>query len=77
MYFWADMKTILNIVGAILVVFGVIWILQGENILKGSFMTGRGQWTVYGGVAAVLGIILLLWSSRRRSPRPPKSPPGR
>ena len=35
------MKVTLNIVGAVLVLFGAIWFLQGINVLPGSFMTGQ------------------------------------
>jgi hypothetical protein len=35
------MKITLNIVGALLVLFGAIWFLQGINVLPGSFMSGR------------------------------------
>ena len=37
------MKATLNIVGAVLVLFGAIWFLQGINVLPGSFMTGQTQ----------------------------------
>jgi hypothetical protein len=63
------MKTTLNIVGVILVVFGGIWFLQGINVLPGSFMTGQIQWAVYGGIAMAAGIALLLTAKRRR-PKP-------
>jgi hypothetical protein len=60
------MKVTLNIVGAILVLFGVIWFLQGINVLPGSFMTGQIRWAVYGGIAAAAGIAVLLLAKRRR-----------
>jgi LPXTG-motif cell wall-anchored protein len=60
------MKATLNIVGVILVVFGAIWFLQGINVLPGSFMTGQIQWAVYGGIAMLGGIGLLLAAKRRR-----------
>jgi len=49
------------------VFFGVVWILQGINVLPGSFMTGQIKWAVYGGIAAVLGILLLIRANRKRS----------
>ncbi len=60
------MKVTLNVVGAILVLFGAIWFLQGINVLPGSFMTGQIKWAVYGGIAVAVGIAVLLVAKRRR-----------
>ena len=45
------MRVSLNFAGAVLVVFGGIWFLQGINVLRGSFMTGQIRWAVHGGIA--------------------------
>jgi hypothetical protein len=58
------MKSALNIVGVILALFGGIWFLQGINVLPGSFMTGQIRWAIYGGIAVVAGIILLVTAKR-------------
>ena len=58
------MRLALNILGAILVLFGGIWFLQGINVLPGSFMTGQIRWAVYGGIAVVAGIALLVTAKR-------------
>jgi hypothetical protein len=60
------MQISLNLLGAILVLFGTIWFLQGINVLPGSFMTGQIRWAVYGGIAVAVGIALLLAVKRRR-----------
>jgi hypothetical protein len=60
------MRATFNIAGAVLVLLGAIWFLQGVNILPGSFMTGQIRWAVYGGVAVAAGIMLLLTANRRR-----------
>ena len=60
------MKVTLNIAGAVLVLFGAIWFLQGINVLPGSFMTGQIRWAVYGGMAVAAGTSLLLATNRRR-----------
>ena len=60
------MRIALNIVGVVLVLFGSIWFLQGVNVLPGSFMTGQIRWAVYGGIAVIAGIVLLVRANRQR-----------
>jgi uncharacterized membrane protein YdbT with pleckstrin-like domain len=59
------MRIVWNIVGAVLVFFGGVWFLQGINVLPGSFMTGQMKWAVYGGIAFVAGVVLLVAANRR------------
>jgi hypothetical protein len=58
------MRIALNIVAGLLLLAGVIWFLQGINVLPGSFMTGQIQWAVYGGIAVAAGIGLFLGANR-------------
>jgi len=44
---------------------GCIWILQGVNVLPGSFMTGDIKWTVFGTILALAGAALVFWLNRR------------
>jgi hypothetical protein len=44
---------------------GFVWILQGVNILPGSFMTGDPRWAVRGLGLAAVGAAVLVLSSRR------------
>jgi hypothetical protein len=60
------MRIMLNVVGALLVLSGGVWSLQGINVLPGSFMTGEIRWAVYGGLAMAAGVVLLLLGWRRR-----------
>lgn len=60
------MKIILRIVAILLMVFGTIWILQGVNVLPGSFMTGQMQWAYRGAFAVAVGIAVLIFSMRKR-----------
>ena len=60
------MRIALNIVGVLLVLFGSIWFLQGINVLPGSFMTGQVRWAIYGGIAVIAGIVLLVKANRPR-----------
>jgi hypothetical protein len=59
---------VLNAAGGLAVVMGTIWVLQGINVLPGSFMTGQIKWAVYGAIAIVLGILIL-----RRANRPSRA----
>ncbi len=60
------MRIVLDIVGVLLVLVGAVWILQGINVLPGSFMTGQIQWAINGGIAAAAGIVLLVVANLRR-----------
>jgi len=60
------MKIALNIIGALLVFFGGVWVLQGINILPGSFMSGQTRWAVRGGIVVIAGIGLLVAANRKR-----------
>ena len=65
------MKIILTIIGGLLILLVGIWILQGINVLPGSFMTGQIRWAVYGGIAAIVGIVLIVLANKRKG-SPPK-----
>jgi uncharacterized membrane protein HdeD (DUF308 family) len=60
------MRIVLNIVGVLCLLVGCIWILQGINILPGSFMTGQTKWALYGCLLVVVGIAVLISANRRR-----------
>ena len=62
------MKLVLNIVGVLLALVGIIWILQGVNVLPGSFMTGQLQWAAYGAIALALGCVAM-YAARRMDRR--------
>ncbi len=61
------MKIALNIIGILLILGGGVWFLQGINVLPGSFMTGQIQWAINGGIAIVVGIVLLVLANLRRA----------
>jgi hypothetical protein len=58
------------IAGTVLALTGAVWILQGTNVLRGSGMSGRGEWTAAGVAALALGLALLGWARRMRSRHP-------
>ena len=60
------MKIVLNIIGILLILPGIIFFMQGINVLPGSFMTGQTQWAINGGILIVVGAGLLWFANRRR-----------
>jgi hypothetical protein len=60
------MKIVLNLIGALLTLNGVIWFLQGINVLPGSFMTGQIKWAYYGAASLLVGAAVLWRNNRRR-----------
>jgi hypothetical protein len=54
------MKYVFRAVAILLIVLGAIWILQGVNVLPGSFMTGQIRWAYRGGIAVVAGVAVLV-----------------
>ncbi len=60
------MKWVLNILGVILLLAGVVWILQGVNILPGSFMSGHLIYALLGIIVGIIGAALLVYNNRRR-----------
>ncbi|MFI5607227.1 hypothetical protein [Amycolatopsis sp. NPDC051903] len=56
-------------VGAVLVLVGAVWVLQGAGVLTGSFMTGQKLWFLIGLVAFLVGVVLVAATARRTSRR--------
>ncbi len=53
--------------GVLLALMGLIWALQGLNVLKGSaVMSGKPLWAVIGSLVAVLGVFLVTRAVRTR-----------
>ena len=55
-----------NIVGVILVLLGAMWAAQGSNLMPGTAMSGQSMWLWIGVVAAIFGVVALVWTTRRR-----------
>jgi hypothetical protein len=53
------MRWIRAIGGALLTLVGLLWILQGVNVVHGSGMSGHGQYAVLGIIVGLIGIWLL------------------
>jgi MYXO-CTERM domain-containing protein len=61
------MKALLTVTGALLVLMGTVWFLQGANVLTAgsSPMIGDSRWEYYGAAAALAGLALIVVSRRR------------
>ena len=59
----------MKILEVVLLAIGIVWILQGVNILPGSFMTGQMVWAYRGGAVALAGVVILLLTLRRAKSR--------
>ncbi len=67
------LKWLSVVVGALLALIGIIWILQGINVLGGSFMSGQLFWAAMGAIALIFGTVLLTYGARRPKATPPPS----
>jgi hypothetical protein len=54
------------VIGAIMVIFGGLWALQGLGYIGGSFMSGSESWTLIGSVVAGLGVALVIVGFQRK-----------
>ncbi len=59
------MKLLLNIVGGVIFLGGLVFFLQGINILPGSFMTGDPQWAINGAIMMAIALVCFLFANRR------------
>lgn len=64
------MKALLLVIGIVAVLIGLLWIGQGTGYVmwpRASFMLQQTQWAWYGGILAVLGLVVVVAWSRRRA----------
>ena len=62
-------RVLATIVCGPMLLIGCVWILQGLNVLPGSFMTGDIKWAVFGAMLALVGAVIVYWLNRRPAPR--------
>jgi hypothetical protein len=61
------MKWVLVVVGVLLVLTGIVWTLQGLDILGGSAMSGVTAWAIIGPIVGVVGLALAIMGARRKA----------
>ena len=60
------MRMPMMIAGVLLVLIGGVWILQGINVLPGSYMTGDPQWAINGAIMMIAAGVIFFFANRRR-----------
>ena len=57
------------VIGIVLVLIGLLWTLQGLNVLGGSVMSGSALWGTIGPIVLIVGVILIVVALVRRRRR--------
>jgi hypothetical protein len=57
-------RTLKMVVGGVLILAGIVWTLQGLDVLGGSGMSGNSFWAVAGPIVALVGVLLVLRAVR-------------
>lgn len=65
------MRWALTILGVLVVLAGAVWILQGANLLPGSYMSGNPQWILNGTITDIIGLGLIVFANWPRKKTPP------
>ena len=55
-----------NVLGAVMFWMGCVWILQGINLLPGSFITGQIKWAGFGAIMVVVGVVIVFFTRREQ-----------
>lgn len=62
------MRWVWFIIGALLVISGVIWTLQGLDLLgQTGGMNGQKIWAIIGPITAIIGVLLFRLGMRKRA----------
>jgi hypothetical protein len=59
------MRAALTVLGILFCLTGLVWILQGFNVLLGSFMSGRMEYAALGVGTLIAGAVLIYFANRR------------
>ncbi|HEX3778812.1 MAG TPA: hypothetical protein VHX38_04050 [Pseudonocardiaceae bacterium] len=62
---WVMKNWLFVVVGAVLFLVGLVWTLQGLDVVKGSFMSGAKLWLAIGLLIGIGGLFLINSGVRR------------
>jgi hypothetical protein len=57
-------RIVMLVVGAVLVLVGILWTLQGLDVVGGSGMSGHAIWAFIGPIVALIGVVLFVRTLR-------------
>jgi len=60
-------RTAARALWVLLLVMGLVFLGQGVGLIPGSFMTGRVEWAVIGGLLAGTAALFLWFTTRRQA----------
>jgi uncharacterized membrane protein len=52
-------RIVLLVMGVVLILMGVLWTMQGLDVVGGSAMSGNTLWAVIGPIVVIVGAVLL------------------
>lgn len=65
------MRTLFVGIGVIALLIGVVWTLQGTDVIMGSAMSGSSFWLAMGVVLVVVGVLVTLVGARASATKKP------
>ena len=60
------MKLAIQAICVLFFLAGLVFFLQGINVILGSYMTGDPQWAINGGIMMTITTGLFFWTNRRK-----------
>lgn len=60
------MKLAVQVISVLAFLSGLVWFLQGINILPGSYMTGDPRWAINGAVMMISSGVVFFYVRRRK-----------
>jgi hypothetical protein len=61
------MKLWANVTAIVVLLVGLVWTLQGANVIGGSFMSGQSRWLYIGIAVLIVSLGALWWINFKRS----------
>jgi hypothetical protein len=61
------MKVWANAAAVVALVVGLVWTLQGANVIGGSFMSGQSRWLYIGIAVLIVSLGAIWWINFQRS----------